>query len=104
MGSLAEVCKEVGEHFEAEKLYLQILQKFKEQKGEGHPATLNLHHIMANFYAYKKGELGKAEKLLEACLEKQKQVFGDDHHSTKHSINALTIVRKKIEIKQACYQ
>ena len=104
MCSLAEVYKDLGENFKAEKLYIQVLQKFKELKGEGHPSTLNLHHIVASFYAYKKGELKKAEELLVSCFEKQKEIFGDDHHSTKHSSNALNIVRKKIEIKEACYQ
>lgn len=54
MGSLAEVYKDIGENFKAETLYLEVLQKFKEVKGDKHPATLNLHHIIAGFYAYKK--------------------------------------------------
>lgn len=51
-----------------------------------------------------KGELKKAEDLIVQCFEKQKEVYGDDHHSTKHSSNALQIVRKKIEIKEQCYK
>jgi len=103
MGTLAEVYKDIGENFKAETLYLQILQKSKELKGHDHFSTLNLHHIVATFYAYKKGDLKKAEELLVDCFNKQKEIFGDDHHSTKHSTKALEIVRKKIEIKAACY-
>ena len=103
MGTLAEVYKDIGENFKAETLYLQILQKSKEVKGHDHFSTLNLHHIVATFYAYKKGDLKKAEELVSFALDKQKEMFGDDHHSTKHSTKALEIVRKKIEIKAACY-
>ena len=51
-----------------------------------------------------KGELKKAEELLIQCFEKQKECYGNDHHTTKHSSNALEIVRKKIEIKEQCYK
>lgn len=104
MGTLADLYKEIGENFLAETLYLHLLEKYKETRGEAHPATLNLHHIVATFYAYKKGDLQKAHNLLLTCLDKQKEIFGDDHHpSVKNSQNALEIVTKKIKIKQACY-
>ncbi|KAJ7860207.1 P-loop containing nucleoside triphosphate hydrolase protein [Mycena olivaceomarginata] len=77
----AWIFSEAGKYKEAEKLQIEVLNKWKEVLGDNDSNTLSAMASLASTY----NDLGKpkdAKELEITVLEKQKQFLGDNHPNT----------------------
>jgi tetratricopeptide (TPR) repeat protein len=79
---LANIYTSQGRYEEAEPLYLQALDMFRQSLGEEHPnIALNLNNL-ANIYT-SQGRYEEAEPLYLQALDMFRQSLGDEHPHTQ---------------------
>ncbi|KAF9476076.1 hypothetical protein BDN70DRAFT_812909, partial [Pholiota conissans] len=90
-----------GHWKEAEKLWVEVMEKRKQVLGHNHPDTLSSMANLASTYQ-NQGHWKEAEKLQAEVMEKRKQLLGDNHpHTLLSMANLASTYRNQGHWKEA---
>ncbi|KAF7344868.1 FabD/lysophospholipase-like protein [Mycena venus] len=84
----AEIFLKAGKYKQAEKLQVEVLEKWKEALGDNDRSTLIAMGNLAVTYS-RLGEFKKSQELEIVVLEKRKQLLGDNHPETLTAMGNL---------------
>ena len=95
MNNLALVYDRTGKYSEAERLYVQATQIFKESLGDQHPFYAQSLDNLAGIYR-ETGDYTKAEQLYRQAMAIRRAVLGEQHPDYATSLANLALVYDEI--------
>jgi tetratricopeptide (TPR) repeat protein len=95
MSDMATVCRNTGDHKQAEKLEIEVLAGRKRRLGSKHELTLTTMNNLAVTYL-NQGKYSKARSLLLQVFQERKRTLGLDHRDTLSVMNNLATMYRDL--------